>query len=291
MNQIHRRQSWNNFRNLATTLEPPWIICGDFNEVLTQSEFQGSNQRASWQMDLFRNTLQHLNMFDLGYEGSPFTWSCLLTSPHTQRAMLDRAVCNSIWYDLFPWTRAWWVKCKEFENVIKQSWDKSLSDITTKIENCSWGLLNWSKHNQTDLAKRIKAIKKRISFLKNGVITEEAKIELFQLQLQLELSLDQLDIKWKQRSKQHWYKEGNRNTPFFHAFASKRKSNNHISKLKDPSGILRDSPTELEHIITNHFGSIFTSSHPSDLNITQAVARLPSRVTPPMNRMLSENFT
>ncbi|KAK6140252.1 hypothetical protein DH2020_026050 [Rehmannia glutinosa] len=91
-----RRQSWNNFKNLATTPESPWIICGDFNEVLTQKEFQGSHPRALWQMELFRNTLQHLNMFDLGYEGSPFTWSRLLTSPHTQRARLDRATCNSI---------------------------------------------------------------------------------------------------------------------------------------------------------------------------------------------------
>ncbi|KAK6134037.1 hypothetical protein DH2020_032216 [Rehmannia glutinosa] len=250
---------------LKSSFQPelPWLICGDFNEVLTQSEFQGSHPRANWQMNLFRDTLTYLNMFDLGIEGPQFTWNRLLVAPHTQRARLDRAICNSLWHDLFPWTRSrnpnlfrqnkrrvfrfetCWVKQKEFEEVIKQQWDDSLSNLPAKLEKCSLGLINWSKHNQRDTNSDIETIKKRILSLKNGAISEEAKAELQQLQIKLDLLLDQLDIKWKQRAKQHWYKEGDRNTQFFHAYASKRKSNNHIAQLKDPSGTLRDSPRTL----------------------------------------------
>ncbi|KAK6160405.1 hypothetical protein DH2020_003786 [Rehmannia glutinosa] len=208
-----QRQSWNHLRNLASNPESPWLICGDFNEVLTQAEFQGSHRRASWQMNLFRDTLSHLNMFDLGFEGPQFTWSRLLVAPHTQRARLDRAICNSLWHDFFPWTRV--NHCSTFFS------DHSLLHI--QVQN------------------------------RNPHLFEITDVEYSALRpLKLDLLLDQLDIKWKQRAKQHWYKEGDRNTQFFHAFASKRKSNNHISQLKDPSGILRDSPSDLERIITNH---------------------------------------
>ncbi|KAK6124569.1 hypothetical protein DH2020_041687 [Rehmannia glutinosa] len=145
-------------------------------------------------------TMSHFNMFDLGFEGPPFTWSRLLLSPHTQRARLDRAICNQLWYDLFPWTRvnhcptffsdhsllhiqvqsrnphllrknrrrvfrfeAFWVKTKECEEIIKQHWNDSLSPLPAKIENCSIGLLNWSKHQYGDFDKHIDDIKSRQS--------------------------------------------------------------------------------------------------------------------------------
>ncbi|KAK6121173.1 hypothetical protein DH2020_045094 [Rehmannia glutinosa] len=171
-------------------------------------------------------------------------------------------------------SKAFWVKTKECEEIIKQHWNDSLSPLPAKIENCSIGLLNWSKHQYGDFDKHIDDIKSRITSLKNGPISEETKKEISELQLKLDLSLDQLDIKWKQRAKQHWYKEGDRNTQFFHAFASKRKANNHITKLKDQSGIFQETPEGLERIITDHFGSIFTSSHPSESDIAAAVARL-----------------
>jgi hypothetical protein len=43
-------------------------------------------------------------------------------------------------------------------------------------------------------------------------------------------------VKWKQRGKQNWFREGDRNTSFFHAWASHRKKINMIKKIKDEDG-------------------------------------------------------
>lgn len=51
------------------------------------------------------------------------------------------------------------------------------------------------------------------------------------------------------RAKTQWLAEGDRNTKFFHAQASKRSAQNHISGLKDNMGLIQ---TDLEVIGANY---------------------------------------
>lgn len=44
-----------------------------------------------------------------------------------------------------------------------------------------------------------------------------------QLKEEIGFILEQEDYRWKQRAKQHWYKNGDRNTSFFHAWASHKR--------------------------------------------------------------------
>ncbi|KAK6117615.1 hypothetical protein DH2020_048630 [Rehmannia glutinosa] len=322
-----RRQHWNRMRDLSCSPKIPWIIGGDFNEVLTQNEFECSGPRAEWQMNLFRDTMEFLNMADLGYEGPKFTWSRLSVAPFTQRACVDRALCNSLWRDLFPWSRvnhipsyfsdhsfihiqirnrnpslfrrkrrkkfwfeALWVKHKDCEEVIQNLWNDNTDPLPEKISQCSIDLLNWGNMHHNNLEKQVDELKRKISSFRTGPISPQVKAEIHNLQQRLDICLELLDIKWKQRAKLHWYKEGDRNTKFFHTRASIRKQTNLITHLKDHSGRIHDSPEGLEKIIQDHFGSLFTSSTPLKSDISIALDRLNPRVTPAMNQLLSESF-
>ncbi|KAK6126320.1 hypothetical protein DH2020_039965 [Rehmannia glutinosa] len=247
---------WNLFKHLKTHSFTPWLCLGDFNEVLLQSEFHGRGLRVEWQIQNFREALQHCALSDMGYSGSQFTWHRLLTHPYTQKARLDRCVGNDALRSLFPRHmiehlnsissdhhaifvtlhhthsqpqrsrrknpfrfEAYWIKSKDCEKVIQESWNSSLDSLNDKIQNCSIGLLHWSRKSVGDLDKKIKEIKKCIEKLQQGRITEDVNTRIHELKMLYDLLLEQNNLKWKQRAKQHWYKEGDRNTNFFHNFA------------------------------------------------------------------------
>ncbi|KAL0378750.1 UNVERIFIED_CONTAM: hypothetical protein Sradi_3180500 [Sesamum radiatum] len=98
----NRILGWSLLRRLAHQSVRPWVCAGDFNEVLAQHEKQGSLPRAHWQMRDFRKCLDDCGFQDMGLTGEKFTWCNQRIAPHTVRARLDRACCNSRALELFP---------------------------------------------------------------------------------------------------------------------------------------------------------------------------------------------
>lgn len=52
--------------------------------------------------------------------------------------------------------------------------------------------------------------------------------EIMKLQREIYGLMDQKDLKWKQRAKKYWYKNGDLNTKFFHTCANQRRYKNFI---------------------------------------------------------------
>ena len=66
---------WNNLVNVASLHSSPWIIAGDFNEVLTDNDKFGGRAVNATRSLLFKDCLDSCNMVDLGFSGPRFTWS------------------------------------------------------------------------------------------------------------------------------------------------------------------------------------------------------------------------
>lgn len=73
--------------------------------------------------------------------------------------------------------------------------------------------------------------------------------------------LEKKEIFWRQRAKQFWLRDGDKNTRFFHKYASARKEQNMIKKLKDDSGEWTEKEEEIQGIITKYFENIFSASN------------------------------
>ena len=89
--------TWEYLRSLQNMVDLPWIILGDFNEILMGSEKEGGALRSQRNMQNFRDALVDCNLFDMDYIGDIFTWR-----RGRIRERLDRAVCDQRWNDLFP---------------------------------------------------------------------------------------------------------------------------------------------------------------------------------------------
>src|SRR4030065_929288 len=62
---------------------------------------------------------------------------------------------------------------------------------------------------------------------------------------------------WRQRAKKHWYKDGDKNTKFFHVTATARKKVNHILSLVDDHGVSVSDNVGMGSVAKNYFLDLF----------------------------------
>ncbi len=150
-----RMESWDLMRAECSL---PWLVCGDFNEIVDNGEKLGFQSRAQRLIANFREALTDCELSNLGFQGPKFTWSNLQSNENVIFARLDKGVSTWEWLRLFPATRvriipfapsnqhaimvdcnveavqpsrkkhkfrfeAMWVKREGCEEVIKKAWE------------------------------------------------------------------------------------------------------------------------------------------------------------------------
>lgn len=70
-----RKESWEFLENLNSAPTLPWIIGGDFNEILISEEKLGGTERNQHHINAFRTTIDNCSVIDLGSPADLFTWS------------------------------------------------------------------------------------------------------------------------------------------------------------------------------------------------------------------------
>ena len=61
------------------------------------------------------------------------------------------------------------------------------------------------------------------------------------------------DLKWRQRAKEIWLSQGDKNSKYFHTCASQRRRANNIVAITDEGGSLHSTTKEIEEAFLNYF--------------------------------------
>jgi hypothetical protein len=101
-NANKRIEAWNLLHYLDSFSLEAWLCFGDFNEKTEDSEKVGGLPKARRQMENFCNTINHCQLYDLGYRGSRFTWCNMQHNGDFVKECLDRALANDNWRDNYP---------------------------------------------------------------------------------------------------------------------------------------------------------------------------------------------
>ena len=93
---------WSNLSQVAQLHNIPWLLLGDFNEVLTgEDKFGGKSINLNRALD-FKDCLDTCNLLDLGFSGPKYTWSNWRQLTDLILERIDRCFANPSWRILFP---------------------------------------------------------------------------------------------------------------------------------------------------------------------------------------------
>jgi endonuclease/exonuclease/phosphatase family metal-dependent hydrolase len=319
-----RKESWDLLQHLQSYSPMAWVCIGDFNEIVEQSEKWGANPRREGQMELFRLALEKCNLSDLGYTGPRFTWTNCQPDGNFIKVRLDRAVANTQWCSMFTGASVQvlaarssdhkplllvldmelqengkrrrgfkfemsWTLEEDYQQLIEETWNAVPNENTrAKLAQCRTSLLRWSKGKHGSNAALIKQKTKELELLQRYEGPENCE-EIKNLNGEIEKLLEQEDLRWKQRAKQNWYKNGDRNTQYFHAWANQRRRLNRIQKVRDTNGREWKHPSEVPQVFIHYYHDLFQSGGAQE--IEACLDGLESRVTAEMNQNLCREFT
>lgn len=100
-----KRLTWSLIRRLCDMDNLPWLMGGDFNEIMFDYEKNGGYYRARNLLEEFRNTLDDCHLKDMGFSGNIFTWKGNRRGHHIWER-LDRFISNPSFDNLFENVKA-----------------------------------------------------------------------------------------------------------------------------------------------------------------------------------------
>ncbi|XP_062007342.1 uncharacterized protein LOC133724594 [Rosa rugosa] len=204
-----RQGLWRYLTAVSATTQLPWVVLGDFNELVNFSDKNGGSYAGKFKG--LKEWVQREAMMDLGYNGASFTWS-----NGQVKERLDRGFCNGDW------------RTKK-KIAGKNRWD-------SKVLLCI-------KDNQ---------------FLR--------KLE-HSLTQQYETIRDHEAMLWKQKSREKWIKDGDRNTKNFHITTMVRRRRNKIDDLFYANGVWSEAPDNMKNTAMMFFQKLFAYEEGPDLRI------------------------
>ena len=97
------------------------------------------------------------------------------------------------------------------------------------------------------------------------------------------------ELFWRQRSRQDWLKNGNKNTSFIHTKAKQRVKRSTISFVFDGTGNKYEDEEQVAEIFAAHFESLFASCQQVD--VYPIINKVQPKVTNEMCEMLGAPYT
>ena len=221
----HKEKTWEVLRSLHGVSQLPWMVFGDFNEILFNHEKEGGRPRTDHQLQAFHVALGDCNLSDLGFHGDMFTWQ-----RGKIRERLDHGVSNASWNMLFPNAKlthegmvksdhrpilldtagleddgvkhstkrfeARWLKEETVEAMIQAAWARASAhwegpSFMRKTSMVHDELHVWDRETLKGPMRRMKKLKRELEQKRRGPMTDENLATQKELLVRIELLMEQ----------------------------------------------------------------------------------------------------
>ncbi|KAL0906183.1 hypothetical protein M5K25_024657 [Dendrobium thyrsiflorum] len=232
-----RRKLWEKLESHSTS-NLPSIIGGDFNCILSQSDKKGGRKFSfSIGPQEMKSFMINNNFHEVNFLGPTFTWCNNKKGSARILESLDRCVLNS----------------KALE-VIHQASVRHLARVAS--DHCPIVLNLFPKNNIPTKLLRFEDVWLSYPMAQRVVAKSWSKMafgnDMEVLNKKFYRALRALHF-WSKGPRKKWMKEGDRDSSFFHSFASGRRNANLIYQLKDEGGRLVEDQSAIQGIFSKFF--------------------------------------
>lgn len=304
-----RHLTWTLIKLLSQKTSLPWLLGVDFNEITSRLEKKGGPPSCHRQMDGFKHALAFSSLYDVPSVGPKFTntsWKALFPASRAVNLLPNKSDHLPILMEVREFSpkrkkkkrrfrfEDFWLQDEDCLQVIETGWDSStgrdpFSRICNKISNTREALLAWSKSRFNSLKEEITKTRAQLAFFFDNYFSAPPLDNRMCLESKLNSLLQQEQAFWKQRAKVFWLKDGDLNTKFFHRSATNRRRKNQLKGLFNEEGQWCTSDEDMEGVILNYYGHLFSSAHPTNIDAT--VNSLPCIITDEMNAALTKQLS
>jgi hypothetical protein len=268
---------------------------GDFNVAVEESEKEGGHSGSSSAPNFLKELLFDLGVVNLGYSGTQFTWWNKRWGKGAIRERLDRAISNIDWRMTFPKAavihlgainsdhnpllvdtnpteefvprpfrfEAMWTRDPRCGGVIKKAWEAECRGnhsfiLCHKQRKTTIALKRWNRDVFGNSHTMIKKLTNQIEENQKLDRTKANSRQEANLQGELNEWLRRNEVLWKQKSREQWLKDGDKNSKSFHLSTIIRRKRNSIDAIKDEEGNWITCKKEIRDHVVTKFTQLFS---------------------------------
>lgn len=287
-----RTRLWNHLRGFLHNSQSPWVLLGDFNEILYPEDNFGGQFRPNSAGNFMKN-LEDCNMQDLGFKGPRFTWHKYANGIRKISKRLDWGFCSLDWRIKFPEAsvtmlpraysdhhpillrcsgylpspnsrsfrfEAAWTTHPDFDEVVSMAWSKGNKDVSNCLFNMREDALEFNREKFGNIFRRKRTILARLEGI-HRILQSRDSVALMNLERDLQKDfnriLEQEEILWFQKSRELSIKFGDKNTRYFHAQTVVRRKRNKVEGLFLRDGQWATDPSLLQEEALEYFQDLF----------------------------------
>jgi hypothetical protein len=161
--------------------------------------------------------------------------------------------------------------------------------VLSKLSRLHGELHYWNDKVLRKPQKRIRQAQKCFDEAMLGPMTAEKEEIVKEMKALIDLLLEQEETHWMQLSRANWLRQGDRNTLFFHNYATVRRKKNFIKKLKGEGDQWLEGMEALKPLIFQYFSNLF-SYEVNELD-PEVLEKIQPRVSQELNEKLLAPFS
>nr|GME05062.1 uncharacterized protein LOC109162272 [Ipomoea batatas]GME15660.1 uncharacterized protein LOC109162272 [Ipomoea batatas] len=154
-----RRESWQLLRTLASLSTMPWVVMGDYNDLMHQGDKRGRHPQPTWLLNGFTEAIADCGLQEFEFSGNQFTWERSRGTPDMVEEKLDRIFTTDSWLSLFEGAKACSLACPYSDHVpLLLTPVVVVSGVRRRrIETCGSDIWRWGKTYNKEFQRQIDA--------------------------------------------------------------------------------------------------------------------------------------